>query len=155
MSLTKNTDVEFAYGSSHINPSKAIDPCLVYDAVEQDFVSFLCGQGYNATTLKIVTGDASACSAINNAIVWNLNYPSFALSAQQPGSISLTFNMTVTNVGAAYSLYQASMVAPSGLVVKVNPSSLMFKAVGEKQSFMVIVDASIGSQCYQVKYKGT
>ncbi|KAJ9541795.1 hypothetical protein OSB04_028301 [Centaurea solstitialis] len=145
MSPTKNTDAEFAYGSGHINPVKAMDPGLVYDAGESDFVSFLCGQGYNTTTLKIVTGDASTCSAANNATVWDLNYPSFALSVPQPGSIVRTFNRTVTNVGAAASTYQANVVAPSGLVVKVSPSSLAFQAVGEKQSFVVTVDATIGS----------
>ncbi|XP_076954702.1 cucumisin-like [Bidens hawaiensis] len=145
MSPTKNTDAEFAYGSGHIDPSKAIDPGLVYDAGEQDYVSFLCGQGYNATNLKIVTGDASACSAATNATVWDLNYPSFALSARQSGSITRTFNRTVTNVGSADSSYKANVVAPSGLVVKVNPSSLSFNEVGEKQSFVVTVDATIGS----------
>ncbi|KAJ0771865.1 putative cucumisin [Helianthus annuus] len=146
MSPAKNSDAEFAYGSGQIDPSKAADPGLVYDAGEQDFVSFLCGQGYNATTLKIVTGDASTCSAATNTTVWNLNYPSFALSSQQPGSISQTFNRTVTNVGAADSSYQANVFAPSGLVVKVNPSSLAFKAVGEKQSFVVTVNATIGTK---------
>ncbi|KAI3721248.1 hypothetical protein L2E82_32254 [Cichorium intybus] len=146
MSPTKNLDVEFAYGSGHIDPLKAIDPGLIYDAGEPDFVSFLCGQGYNATNLKIVTGDTSSCSAGNNATVWDLNYPSFALSGQQAGSsIVRTFNRTVTNVGASESTYQATVVAPSGLVVKVNPTSLAFKAAGEKQSFVVTVDATIGS----------
>ncbi|XP_076903689.1 cucumisin-like isoform X1 [Bidens hawaiensis] len=146
MSPTKNTDAEFAYGSGHVDPSKAVDPGLVYDASEQDFVSFLCGQGYNATNLKIITGDASACSATTNATVWNLNYPSFALSAQKPGIVSRTFNRTVTNVGASNSSYKANVVAPSGMMVKVNPSSLAFKAVGEKQSFVVTVGATIGSK---------
>nr|KAJ0221396.1 hypothetical protein LSAT_V11C200093620 [Lactuca sativa] len=145
MSPTKNVDHEFAYGSGHIDPLKAIDPGLVYDAGEADFVSFLCGQGYNATNLKIVTGDTSACSAGNNATVWDLNYPSFALSAKDSGTIVRTFNRTVTNVGAPESTYQANVVAPSGLVVKVYPSSLAFKAVGEKQYFVVTVDATIGS----------
>ncbi|KAL7612150.1 cucumisin [Lactuca sativa] len=146
MSPIKNLDAEFAYGSGHIDPLKATDPGLVYDAGESDFVSFLCGQGYNATTLKIVTGDASACSAASNATVWDLNYPSFALSAPQSGSIVRTFNRTVTNVGAAESTYQASMIAPSGLSVKVDPISLSFKSVGETQSFVVTVGATIGSK---------
>ncbi|XP_071734496.1 cucumisin-like [Rutidosis leptorrhynchoides] len=146
MSPTKNTDAEFAYGSGQINPLKAADPGLVYDAGESDFVSFLCGQGYNATNLKIVTGDSSACTKANNATVWDLNYPSFALSAKQSGSLVRTFNRTVTNVGAAESTYQAKVVAPTGLVVKVEPSSLAFKTVGEKQSFVVTVTATIGSK---------
>lgn len=146
MSPTKNLDAEFAYGSGHIDPIKAADPGLVYDAGESDFVSFLCGQGYNATTLKIVTGDKSTCSSNNNATVWDLNYPSFALSGKKSGSVVRTFNRTVTNVGAAESSYQANVVVPSGLVVKVNPSSLAFKTVGEKQSFVVTVSATIGSK---------
>ncbi|KAI3799890.1 hypothetical protein L1987_35195 [Smallanthus sonchifolius] len=112
MSPTKNPDAEFANGSGHIDPLKAVDP--------------------------------GACSEATNATVWDLNYPSFALSAKQPSSISRSFNRTVTNVGAADSSYQANVVAPSGLVVKVNPSNLAFKAVGEKQSFVVTVDATIG-----------
>ncbi|KAI3721250.1 hypothetical protein L2E82_32256 [Cichorium intybus] len=146
MSPIKNLDAEFAYGSGHIDPLKATDPGLVYDVGEPDFVSFLCGQGYNATTLKIVTGDASACSAASNATVWDLNYPSFALSAPQPGSIIRSFNRTVTNVGAGESTYQANVIAPSGLSIKVNPSSLSFKTVGETQSFVVTVGATIGSK---------
>jgi len=146
LSSTKNPDAEFAYGSGHINPLKAVDPGLVYDAGEADFVSFLCGQGYNATNLKIVTGDGSTCSSSNNATVWDLNYPSFALSVKQSGSIVQKFKRTVTNVGAAESTYNANVFAPSGLVVKVNPSSLAFKKVGEKQSFVVTVSATIGSK---------
>ncbi|KAI3799884.1 hypothetical protein L1987_35189 [Smallanthus sonchifolius] len=130
MSPTKNPEAEFAYGSGHINPLKAVDPGLIYDAGEQDFVSFLCGQGYKGTTLRIVTGDSSACSATTNATVWDLNYPSFALSANIRGGISRSFSRTVTNVGAADSSYQANVVAPLGLVVQVSPSSLAFKAVG-------------------------
>ncbi|XP_076903692.1 cucumisin-like isoform X3 [Bidens hawaiensis] len=146
MDPTLNTDAEFAYGSGHINPSKVVDPGLVYGAGEQDFVSFLCGQGYNDTALKVITGDASACSSATNTTVWDLNYPSFALSAQQPGTISRTFSRTVTNVGDANSTYVFDVNVPSGLEVKVNPSSLVFKEVGEKQSFVVTVDATIGSK---------
>ncbi|KAI3793299.1 hypothetical protein L1987_35915 [Smallanthus sonchifolius] len=144
MSPTKNPEAEFAYGSGHIDPLKAVDPGLVYDAGEQDFVAFLCGQGYKGTILRIVTGDSSACSATTNATVWDLNYPSFALSANIRGGISRSFSRTVTNVGAADSSYLAKVVAPSGLAVQVSPSSLAFKAVGEKQSFVVTVYAAIG-----------
>ncbi|GKG52404.1 cucumisin-like protein, partial [Tanacetum coccineum] len=89
MSPTKNDDAEFAY------------------AGEAEYVSFLCGQGYNATTLKTVTGDKSSCSSANNATVWELNYPSFALSAKKPGTIVRKFKRTVTNVGEANSVYKA------------------------------------------------
>ncbi|KAK1409422.1 hypothetical protein QVD17_35948 [Tagetes erecta] len=146
LSPSKNTDAEFAYGSGQINPIKAVDPGLVYDAGEQDFVSFLCGQGYSNIALSIITGDSGVCSPATNATVWDLNYPSFALSANKPGSsVSRTFHRTVTNVGSADSSYQVNVVAPLGMVVKVDPTTLAFKQVGEKQSFVVTVDATVGS----------
>ena len=146
MSSTKNNDAEFAYGSGHINPLKAVDPGLIYDAGEADYVSFLCGQGYNKMKLRIVTGNITTCSAPNNATVWDLNYPSFALSSNVSGIIVRTFNRIVTNVGLGNSTYQANVFSPSGLVVDVSPSTLVFTTVGEKQSFLVTVTATIGSQ---------
>ena len=47
MGVDKNTDIEFAYGIGHINPTRAVNPGLVYDAREIDYVNFLCGQGYS------------------------------------------------------------------------------------------------------------
>ncbi|PWA83785.1 cucumisin [Artemisia annua] len=146
MSPTKNTDAEFAYGSGHINPLKAVDPGLIYDAGEADYVSFLCGQGYDVLKLRIVTGDITICSAANSATVWDLNYPSFALSSNESGIIVRKFKRIVTNVGLGASTYQANIFSPFGLVVDVSPSTLVFTTVGEKQSFLVTVTATIGSQ---------
>ena len=47
MGVDKNTDAEFAYGTGHINPTRAINPGLVYDVGEIDYLNFLCGQGYS------------------------------------------------------------------------------------------------------------
>ena len=51
MSAKKNPEAEFAYGAGNIDPVKAIDPGLVYDADEIDYVEFLCGQGYSTRAL--------------------------------------------------------------------------------------------------------
>ncbi|PON69943.1 Peptidase S8, subtilisin-related [Parasponia andersonii] len=52
---------EFAYGSGLLNALKAVDPGLVYDASENDYVEFLCKQGYDNKTLRLITGDNSVC----------------------------------------------------------------------------------------------
>lgn len=144
MSSSINNDAEFAYGSGHINPAKAIDPGLVYDAGEIDYVRFLCGQGYNATQLLLITGDNSTCSAETNGTVWDLNYPSFALSAKSGLTITRIFHRTVTNVGSATSTYKSITNAPSGLNIQIEPDVLSFQSLGQQLSFCVTVEATLG-----------
>lgn len=145
MSVSSNTDAEFAYGSGQLNPLKAADPGLVYDAGETDYVKFLCGQGYSSKSLQLLTGDNSTCTAANNGTVWDLNYPSFAVSSQLSGPLTRVFHRTVTNVGSPVSTYKAIVTAPQGLVVKVEPSVLSFKSMGQKMSFVVTVVATPGA----------
>ncbi|KAK1370546.1 hypothetical protein POM88_036638 [Heracleum sosnowskyi] len=78
MDPRKNSDAEFAYGSGQIDPLKAVDPGLVFDALEADYEDFLCNEGYNASLVRLISGDASKCSSPGKT--WDLNYPSFALS---------------------------------------------------------------------------
>ncbi|KAK7826148.1 subtilisin-like protease sbt4.3 [Quercus suber] len=45
MNATKILAAEFAYGSGQINPTKAVDPGLVYDASKEDYINLLCSLG--------------------------------------------------------------------------------------------------------------
>ncbi|XVF83795.1 hypothetical protein PTKIN_Ptkin16aG0521100 [Pterospermum kingtungense] len=145
MSPKTNTDLEFAYGAGNINPLLAINPGLVYDASEIDYVKFLCGQGYSDKNLRIVTGDKSSCNKATNGSAWNLNYPTIALATTSADTFPITrdFHRTVTNVGSAVSTYKATVKAPKELDVKVRPNVLSFKCVGEKKSFVVTVTAKV------------
>ncbi|PSR88051.1 Cucumisin like [Actinidia chinensis var. chinensis] len=147
MTAAINNDAEFAYGSGHIDPVKAVNPGLVYDAGEADYVKFLCGQGYSDKSLRLVTGDNSSfCSESNNATVWDLNYPSFAISSSSKSeSVTRVFHRTVTNVGSPVSVYKATVVAPPGFTVVVEPSVLSFKAIGQKLAFAVTVSGVAAS----------
>ncbi|CAI0447387.1 unnamed protein product [Linum tenue] len=146
LSVKDNADAEFAYGSGQIDPARAADPGLVYDARESDYVKLLCGQGYTTKQLRLVTGDQIACSTKTNGTVWDLNYPSFALSSSTSGnSVTQVFHRTVTNVGKPVCSYRATVNAPSGLKVQVVPDALNFKSVGEKQEFVVTVTAALGN----------
>ena len=55
MDPKKHEDLEFGYGSGHINPLQAVDPGLVYDAYEADYTDFLCMRGYNTTALRLIS----------------------------------------------------------------------------------------------------
>ena len=152
MTAAINNDAEFAYGSGQIDPVKAVNPGLVYDAGVADYVKFLCGQGYSNKSLRLVTGDNSSfCSESNNATAWDLNYPSFTISSSSKSeSVTRVFHRTVTNVGSSVSLYKATVVAPPGFTVVVEPSVLSFKAIGQKMAFTVTVSGvatsgSVGS----------
>ncbi|KAL6311901.1 hypothetical protein AAG906_011010 [Vitis piasezkii] len=143
--VLKNPEAEFAYGAGNIDPVKAIDPGLVYDADEIDYVKYLCGQGYSTRALRLVTGDNGVCSAATNGTVWNLNYPSFALSSLTKESITGMFNRTVTNVGSSVSTYKATVIgAPEGLDIQVEPSILSFTSLMQKLSFVLKVEGKVG-----------
>ncbi|KAA8534157.1 hypothetical protein F0562_031650 [Nyssa sinensis] len=141
---TNSTDAEFAYGAGHLDPIKAVNPGLVYDADASDYVRFLCGQGYSSKSLQLVTGDSSTCSKATNGTVWDLNLPSFALSTLPFKSISQIFHRTLTNVGSAGCTYNSRIIAPKELRIQVEPTILSFTSLGQKLSFVVKVEGKIG-----------
>lgn len=73
-------DSEFAYGAGQIDPSKALNPGLVYDAGESDYIVFLCGQGYNPINSTDIFWEDGGCPK-ESYTSRDLNYPSFTLKA--------------------------------------------------------------------------
>ncbi|GLJ43714.1 hypothetical protein SUGI_0910220 [Cryptomeria japonica] len=140
--LPGNADVEFGYGAGQINPLKAVDPGLVYDAGVDDYINMLCSEGYNDTTLRLVTGDFSSCDLVppskNGAR--ELNYPSIMVLTAPGKSFQAKFPRTVTNVGVAKSTYKAIVSAPSGINVTVEPDTLSFSSLNQKLSYNVTIE---------------
>ncbi|CAA3000491.1 cucumisin-like [Olea europaea subsp. europaea] len=145
MSANTNIDGEFAYGSGHLNPAKARKPGLVYDMGPNDYIKFLCGQGYSIKKLRLIAGSNFTCTQHENGTVWDLNYPSFALSTKSGGFVTHVFHRIVTNVGSPISTYTAVIAAPTGLNINVLPSVLSFTSIGQKQTFVVTVNATLTS----------
>nr|BBK45496.1 pre-pro-cucumisin like serine protease [Trichosanthes bracteata]BBK45497.1 trichocucumisin [Trichosanthes bracteata] len=143
MTARLNSEAEFAYGSGHVNPLKAVNPGLVYDADQSDYVKFLCGQGYNTAMLRRITGDNSACTSANIGRVWDLNYPSFALAVSGYQSLNQYFTRTLTNVASQASTYRATISVPQGLTITVNPPVLSFSGKGDRKSFTLTVRGSV------------
>jgi hypothetical protein len=123
----------FEYGAGQINPKAAADPGLVYEASIEDYILFLCGLGYNTSSMHVFTNSTFVCPNMLPLSV-DLNYPSIALSALQG---ERTVTRTVTNVGSANSLYSVVIHAPANVQVSISPEELLFHHKGEKLVFQV------------------
>ncbi|CAD6220734.1 unnamed protein product [Miscanthus lutarioriparius] len=133
------------YGAGQLNPAKAHDPGLVYDASEGDYVAMLCAQNYTAKQLALVTGsNTTACAnGSTSGAPSDLNYPTMAAHVEPGKNFTAVFPRTATNVGAARAVYDVKVVFPieaaKDLTVDVSPSRLEFSAQGQKLSFAVTV----------------
>ncbi|PRQ55334.1 putative cucumisin [Rosa chinensis] len=142
MNVSDNSSAagEFAYGSGHINPVKAIDPGLVYEASKEDYIKLLCSV-LDQPDVRLISGDNSTCSTgSDKGSLQDHNYPSLAAVVTPNKSFSLKFNRKVKNVGLANSTYKATIFANSTQVdVKVVPQVLSFKSLNEEKAFDVTV----------------
>eukprot|EP01018_Ginkgo_biloba_P040200 Gb_37571 [translate_table: standard] len=135
-----NEDAELGYGSGQINPIKAVDPGLIYDVQANSYIDMLCSQGYNTTSLRLVTGDNSTCSNVSKNGVGELNYPSMMIFAEENKPISGKFPRTVTNVGSPQSTYKAVVNTPSGMNTTVEPNTLSFTSLNQTLLFTLTVN---------------
>ena len=135
----------FDYGSGFLNPTKVLDPGLIYEAQTADYIAFLCSIGYNEKSLKLITGENSTCDHQSLPTASDLNYPSIAVPNLE-NEISLT--RTVKNVGKPKSVYKARVSSPRGINVTVVPDRLIFTSFGQKLKFTVNFKVAAPSKGY-------
>ncbi|CAL9075259.1 unnamed protein product [Musa textilis] len=138
----------FDYGSGFPDPSRLLDPGLVYDAQPPDYRAFLCSVGYDDKSLQLITGDDSVCSGPRPSAS-NLNYPSITVPDLK-GSSHIT--RTVTNVGKPGAVYRVQVSPPTGINVTVVPNILTFTSYGQKLNFTVTFRATYPSKDYVFGY---
>ncbi|KAJ4851037.1 hypothetical protein Tsubulata_012315 [Turnera subulata] len=140
---TGNASSPYDFGAGHVNLDRAMDPGLVYDISNNDYVNFLCGIGYGPKLIQVITRSPVSCP-VKKPLPENLNYPSVAavFPSSKMGSGTKTFIRTVTNVGAPNSVYHVQIQSPRGVTVTVKPPTLPFNAAVKKLSFMVSVRAN-------------
>lgn len=140
---TGNASTPYDFGAGHVNLDRAMDPGLVYDITNDDYVNFLCANGYGPKLIQVITRIPARCPA-KRPRPENLNYPSIAalFSTQSRGVSSKSFIRTVTNVGQPNAVYTVKVVSPEkGVTVTVKPSRLVFTEGVKKSSFVVTVTA--------------
>lgn len=136
-----------AMGSGHIDPNKALNPGLIYDAGPEDYLRLLCAMNYTKEQILMVTRSFSFdCSGAT----LDLNYPSFIafVDASKNGRTVKSvrqFKRTVTNVGDAATTYTANVRPVKGFSVRVVPNKLEFKEKYEKQSFTLVLEGRMGA----------
>ncbi|TKY65382.1 Subtilisin protease SBT1.6 [Spatholobus suberectus] len=127
-----------AIGAGQIDPNKALDPGLIYDATPQDYVNLLCALKYTQKQILIITRSTSYNCAKPS---FDLNYPSFiAFYSNKTRSVVHKFRRTVTNVGDGAATYRAKVTQPKGSVVTVSPKTLAFRYKNEKMSYDVMIE---------------
>ncbi|KAI3749005.1 hypothetical protein L6452_12506 [Arctium lappa] len=143
-SSTGGPSSPYDHGAGHINPSRAVDPGLIYDIGAQDYFEFLCTQGLTRTQLVVFAKFANRTCQHSLSGPSDLNYP--ALSAVFPEDkrvSSVTIHRTVTNVGPPTSKYHVVFSEFKGVDVKVVPSTLDFTKKYQKLSYKVTFTTKI------------
>ena len=121
----------FRQGAGHVDPRKAADPGLVYDASWNDWLAFLCG-----TTTGLSTATCNTLKSMGYSTdPSDLNMASIAIG-DLPGAQTVT--RKVTNVGNSAATYTPSVTGMVGFNVVVSPASLTL-AKGQTKSFTVSV----------------
>ncbi|MGK3956352.1 S8 family serine peptidase [Arthrobacter sp. R4] len=116
---SRNGDV-FATGAGQVDVARVLDPGLVYDNAEEDYLKFIQGTG-----LDLGIPD------LGSTAPRDMNVASFALGALT-GKTEVTRTVTALTPG----VYRARADVP-GIKVTVTPSILSFSAAGEKRTFKV------------------
>ncbi|MFT7722135.1 MAG: S8 family serine peptidase [Roseateles sp.] len=129
----QNGLLPWAQGAGHIDPQKAADPGLVYNAGKNDWVKYQCKVNRAAVT------PASDCSTIGTLDeTYNLNLPSITVGMVTGNAV---VSRSVTNVGASAATYQAAVTAPPGFTASVSPTTLTLNP-GETKSFTMTISPS-------------
>ncbi|XP_073049250.1 subtilisin-like protease [Primulina eburnea] len=131
----KSADV-FAIGAGHVNPTRALDPGLVYDISTRDYISYLC-YIYNEKQAAIIVQRKIDCngSKYKGLPEAELNYPSVSLELgyhERP-----VYSRTVTNVGDAKSVYHVKIERVPKVNLTVEPEVLTFTKVKERKTYKI------------------
>jgi len=122
----------FDVGAGRIQPNKAIDPGLAYDAGLADYLAATCNTDTPLTDEEDCNTAASFGYSLDPS---DLNLPSIAVDGVIGERVVRRF---VTNVADADGTYTVSVVSPPGFRVTVEPTSLTV-AVGEVASYEVTI----------------
>ncbi|KAJ4966787.1 hypothetical protein NE237_018636 [Protea cynaroides] len=104
------------FGAGHVNPERALDPGLIYDAGLNDYVNLLCSLNYTREQLQMFVQGPVSCVKGQPG---DLNYP----------SSSETYTVTVINQ------------KPEKVAILVQPTKLTFEKIYQKHTYEVKLES--------------
>ncbi|KAH6787745.1 PA-domain containing subtilase family protein [Perilla frutescens var. hirtella] len=107
----------FGYGAGLVDPTRALDPGLVFSTGYEDYLSFLCSlPNTDREEIRIATGGTCASSFSNPS---DLNQPSLTITALSGTRVT---HRIVKNVANKPERYLCAVLSPKGVSVSVNPT---------------------------------
>ncbi|KAK1416915.1 hypothetical protein QVD17_26034 [Tagetes erecta] len=135
----------FVHGSGHVDPNRALNPGLVYDAGFDDYVAFLCAIGYDSSKIAVFVKDPVDCSAGKLNSPGDLNYPSFSVVFDSQKGGVVKYKRVVKNVGSeADAVYEVSVSSPPGVEVVVSPEKIVFSEEKKEAEYEITFKSSGG-----------
>ncbi|XP_047980333.1 subtilisin-like protease SBT3 [Salvia hispanica] len=125
-------------GAGQVDPNRALDPGLIYDAFPQDYVNLVCALNYTREQTQTILRSSYNCSSPST----DLNYPAFVALYDPQESRTLKtqrFRRTVTNVGEGRATYKVKVKKPKDTVITVSPERLIFRKKNEKRSYSLTI----------------
>ncbi|XWS12159.1 hypothetical protein CRYUN_Cryun37aG0066000 [Craigia yunnanensis] len=127
----------FVYGAGHVDPNRALNPGLVYDIDDSEYVAFLCSIGYDSKRIAVFVREPTSSDVceVKFATPGDLNYPSFSVVFDSNDQV-IKYKRTVKNVGTSVdAVYEAKVNAPPGVEISVSPSKLEFSAENQTLTY--------------------
>ncbi|KAL2944238.1 Subtilisin-like protease SBT5.4 [Bienertia sinuspersici] len=138
-SALMTTATPFDYGAGHVRPNRAMDPGLVYDMNDHDYLNFLCAIDYDRNMIKRFSQHSYDCP--DSVSVADLNYPTISIPSF---SGNATIVRRVTNVGQP-GRYVVRVREPVGISIAVEPKTLVFAEKGQELEYKLMFGAKMSS----------
>ncbi|KAM0944980.1 putative tripeptidyl-peptidase II [Dioscorea sansibarensis] len=122
-------------GAGQVNATNAMDPGLVYNIEQDDYVAYLCGIFSNVSeAVQYFTQNYTQCTRSISGE--QLNYPSIGVPMGS-GSSKITISRTVTNVGDPKELYNAKIIEPPGVKIDLSEYRLSFTRLEQQITYSI------------------
>lgn len=153
---TGDKSTPFIHGAGHVDPNRALDPGLVYDVDDTDYVAFLCAIGYDSKRIAVFVRESAEvdCASQSLATPGDLNLPSFSVVFDGKKR-EVKYKRAVKNVGSSRdAIYEVKVKSPPSVEISVSPSKLMFGEDNEKLLYEITFTSTVALDKLSVTSQG-